>query len=64
VTGKAEVSLTRIQAITTREPTADAPKPCLASPEGKAAAGDLANFADGGAELYFFDAKEVSGLRR
>jgi hypothetical protein len=31
----------------------------LASPEGKAAAADLANFADGGAELYFFDAKEV-----
>ncbi|MGA7804792.1 EthD family reductase [Bradyrhizobium sp.] len=31
----------------------------LASSEGKAAAGDLANFADGGAELYFFDTKDV-----
>jgi uncharacterized protein (TIGR02118 family) len=31
----------------------------MASPEGKAAGGDLANFADGGAELYFFDTKEV-----
>ena len=39
--------------------SADALKAGLASPEGKAAAGDLANFADGGAELYFFDAKEV-----
>jgi uncharacterized protein (TIGR02118 family) len=37
----------------------DALQAGLASPEGKAAAGDLANFADGGAELYFFDAKEV-----
>lgn len=27
--------------------------------EGKATAGDLANFADGGADLYFFDTKEV-----
>jgi uncharacterized protein (TIGR02118 family) len=26
----------------------------LASPQGQAAAGDLANFADGGAELYLF----------
>jgi len=37
----------------------DALKAGLASPEGKAAAGDLANFADGGAELYLFDTKEV-----
>jgi uncharacterized protein (TIGR02118 family) len=37
----------------------DAVKAGLASPQGKAAAGDLANFADGGAELYFFDTKEV-----
>jgi uncharacterized protein (TIGR02118 family) len=29
------------------------------SAEGKAAAGDLANFADGGADLYFFDTKDV-----
>jgi uncharacterized protein (TIGR02118 family) len=31
----------------------------MASAEGKAAAGDLANFADGGVDLYFFDTKEV-----
>ena len=37
----------------------DAIKVALASPHGQAAAGDLANFADGGAELYLFDAKEV-----
>ena len=37
----------------------DAIKAALTSPEGKAAAGDLANFADGGADLYFFDTKEV-----
>jgi uncharacterized protein (TIGR02118 family) len=37
----------------------DALKAGLASPQGQAAAADLANFADGGAELYFFDSKEV-----
>ena len=37
----------------------DAIKAGLGSAEGKAAAGDLANFADGGADLYFFDTKEV-----
>ena len=37
----------------------DALKAGLASAEGKAAAGDLANFADVGAELYFFNSKEV-----
>jgi uncharacterized protein (TIGR02118 family) len=37
----------------------DAIKNAFASAEGKAAAGDLANFADGGADLYFFDTKEV-----
>lgn len=31
----------------------------MGSPEGKAAAGDLANFADGGVDLYIFDTKEV-----
>jgi uncharacterized protein (TIGR02118 family) len=37
----------------------DALKAGLASPQGQAAAGDLANFADGGADLCFFDTKEV-----
>lgn len=37
----------------------DALKAGMSSPEGKAAAGDLANFADGGVELYLFDTKEV-----
>jgi uncharacterized protein (TIGR02118 family) len=37
----------------------DAIKAGLASPHGKAAAGDLANFAEGAAEFYFFDAKDV-----
>src|SRR4051812_24974281 len=37
----------------------DAIKAGFASPDGRAAAGDLANFADGGVELYFFDTKEV-----
>jgi uncharacterized protein (TIGR02118 family) len=31
----------------------------MGSAEGKAAGGDLANFADGGVELYLFDTKEV-----
>jgi uncharacterized protein (TIGR02118 family) len=31
----------------------------LASPEGQAAAGDLANFATGGADLYMFDTKDA-----
>lgn len=29
------------------------------SPAGLAAAGDLVNFADGGADLYFFEVREV-----
>ena len=29
------------------------------SPEGKAAAGDVANFATGGADIAFFDTKDV-----
>jgi uncharacterized protein (TIGR02118 family) len=37
----------------------DAIKAGLASPLRQAAAGDLANFADGDAELYFFDTKDV-----
>jgi len=37
----------------------DALKAGLSSPEGQAAAGDLANFADGGADLYMFDTKDV-----
>ena len=31
----------------------------LASPQGQAAAGDLQNFATGGADLYFFDNRDV-----
>ena len=31
----------------------------FASTEGQAAAGDLPNFATGGADLYFFDTREV-----
>jgi len=37
----------------------DAIKAAFGSAEGKATAGDLANFADGGADLYFFDTKDV-----
>jgi len=37
----------------------DTLKAGLSSPEGQAAAADLANFADGGADLYMFDTKEV-----
>ncbi len=37
----------------------DALKAGLASPQGQAAAADLANFADGGVELYFFESKDV-----
>jgi uncharacterized protein (TIGR02118 family) len=37
----------------------DAIKAAFGSRDGQAAAGDLANFADGGADLYFFDTKEV-----
>lgn len=31
----------------------------LASPEGKAAAADLANFADGGAELLMYESRAI-----
>ncbi|MGI6852326.1 EthD family reductase [Mesorhizobium sp. 1B3] len=31
----------------------------LESPEGKAVAADLGNFADGGVELYMFDIREI-----
>jgi uncharacterized protein (TIGR02118 family) len=37
----------------------DALKAGMGSAEGKAAGADLANFADGGADLYIFDTKEV-----
>jgi uncharacterized protein (TIGR02118 family) len=37
----------------------DALKAALSSPEGQAAAGDLANFADAGVDLYMFDTKDV-----
>ena len=41
----------------------DAIKAGLASLQGQAAAGDLANFADGGAVLYFFE-RSVSAAQR
>ena len=31
----------------------------LGSPEGQAAAGDIANFSDGGADLYFFEDRTI-----
>jgi uncharacterized protein (TIGR02118 family) len=31
----------------------------LASPQGQAAAGDLANFATGGVDLYVFESEEI-----
>jgi len=37
----------------------DALKAGMGSAEGKAAGADLANFADGGVDLYIFDEKEV-----
>lgn len=37
----------------------EAVQAAFASPEGQAAAADLANFADGGAELIFFDDRAV-----
>lgn len=45
----ATLSFDSVQAITS----------ALDSAEGQAAAGDLANFADGGAELYMFDTREI-----
>ena len=37
----------------------DAINQALASPEGQATAGDLANFADGGVDLLVFETKSV-----
>lgn len=37
--------------------SADAIRAALGSPEGKATAADLANFADGGVDLMIFDSK-------
>jgi uncharacterized protein (TIGR02118 family) len=37
----------------------DAVQAALRSPEGQAAAGDLGNFASGGADLAFYDTREV-----
>jgi uncharacterized protein (TIGR02118 family) len=37
----------------------DSLKAGMGSAEGKAAAGDLPNFADGGAELYIYDTKHA-----
>jgi hypothetical protein len=59
VNGKAKVSLT--ENTDYHNPGTDGRRaqglPGVA--RGKAAAADLANFADGGAEFYFFDAKEI-----
>jgi uncharacterized protein (TIGR02118 family) len=53
--GPADVHLT---AILTFDSLADI-QSALGSPEGKAAAGDLANFATGGADLYMFDSRKA-----
>ncbi len=37
----------------------EAIRKALASPEGQATTGDLANFADGGVDVMVFDTKEV-----
>ena len=34
-------------------------KQALGTPEGRATAGDVRNFATGGADMYFFDSREV-----
>ena len=39
--------------------SAEAVRQGLASPEGRATAGDLANFADGGVDLMIFDTKTL-----
>jgi uncharacterized protein (TIGR02118 family) len=39
--------------------SADAIRAALGTPEGQAAAGDLANFADGGVDLMIFDTKSI-----
>ena len=39
--------------------TMDALKAGMGSAEGKAAAADLSNFADGGVDLYFFDTQNA-----
>lgn len=39
--------------------SAEAVRSGLGSPDGQAAAGDLANFADGGVDLMIFDTKAI-----
>ncbi len=39
--------------------SAEAIRKAIASPQGQATAGDLANFADGGVDLMVFDTKTV-----
>jgi uncharacterized protein (TIGR02118 family) len=46
-------------AVTLYFDSTDAIKAGMSSAEGKATAADLANFADGGVDLYIFDEKEV-----
>jgi len=53
--GPADVHLTAVLEFDSM----DALKAGLASPEGKAAAADLANFAQAGAQLMMYDTREV-----
>lgn len=54
-TGPSDVHLTAILSFD----SAAAMQAARASPEGQAAAGDLANFASGGADVYIFDSKDA-----
>ena len=53
--GPSDIHLT---AILTFDSLADI-QAALGTPEGQAAAGDLANFATGGVDLYMFDSKDA-----
>jgi len=53
--GPSDIHLT---AILTFDSRADI-QTALGTPEGQAAAGDLANFATGGVDLYMFDSKDA-----
>lgn len=53
--GPADIHLVATLTFDSLQAIADA----LGSVEGQAAAADLGNFADGGAELYMFDTREI-----